>query len=308
MSKIITFSDRKPSGTFAQIRLDDGKRILVSFTQTEIVIFKLTFGGTIPRGKIFKHDISEFLDFFCVRVEQIGVDGSLLEAVVRYILPSKNIEDVVGKMNAVVEGCNDPTVKTEVQQKLQKQVYKLFADIPEKKIKIADFIKSIVDMTLETSVLGNKERGSKKVIEDTGKFKLEGSNITELLIAEIFVSQIPLNKFLKSKNKSDLLGLYFSEIYYLLLDKYKYFKFEEELKLFEILIQQRFPGYYKILNDPKADTFVALGGEVFRNLTSNDLIFPLFPITLGMFFSSKMIAINDFIKEISEKFEIEINL
>jgi len=45
MSDIINFSDRKPSGTFSQIRLDDGKRILVSFTQTEIAILKLAFGG-----------------------------------------------------------------------------------------------------------------------------------------------------------------------------------------------------------------------------------------------------------------------
>lgn len=128
MSDIITFSDRKPGGTFAQIRLDDNKRILVSFTQTEIAILKLAFRGMIPTRKIFKHDISDFLDFFCVRIKQIGVNGSLLEAVVDYILPCKNIDEVVGRLNAVVEGYDNPTVKTDIQQKLQKQVYKLFID------------------------------------------------------------------------------------------------------------------------------------------------------------------------------------
>ena len=128
MSEIITFSDRRPSGTFSQIRLDDGKRILVSFTQTEIAIFKLAFGGSIPTGKIFKHDISEFLDFFCVRVEQIGINGSLLEAVVHYILPSTTMKEVVEKMNIVVNGYDDPAIKADIQQKLQKQVYKLFTD------------------------------------------------------------------------------------------------------------------------------------------------------------------------------------
>jgi len=128
MSEIITFSDRRPSGTFSQIRLDDGKRILVSFTQTEIAIFKLAFGGSIPTGKIFKHDISEFLDFFCVRVEQIGINGSLLEAVVRYILPSTTMKEVVEKMNIVVNGYDNPAIKADIQQKLQKQVYKLFTD------------------------------------------------------------------------------------------------------------------------------------------------------------------------------------
>ena len=128
MSDVITFSDRKPSGTFAQIKLDDGKRILVSFTQTEIAIFKLAFGGMIPTGKIFKHDIGEFLDFFCVRIKQIGINGSLLEAVVDYILPCKNMDEVVGKLNAVVEGYDNPAVKTDIQQKLKKQVYSLFTD------------------------------------------------------------------------------------------------------------------------------------------------------------------------------------
>ncbi len=128
MSKIITFSDRQPSGTFSQIQLDDGKRILVSFTQTEIAIFKLAFKGSTPTGKIFKHDINEFLDFFCVRVEQIGIDGSLLEAVVNYILPCKNMEEVTEKMNIVVKDYNDPAVKADIQQKLQKQLQKLFTD------------------------------------------------------------------------------------------------------------------------------------------------------------------------------------
>ncbi|MFA4880718.1 MAG: hypothetical protein WC650_03800 [Candidatus Doudnabacteria bacterium] len=128
MSKIINFSDRKPSGTFSQIRLDDGKRILVSFTQTEIAILKLTFGGMIPTGNIFKHDMSEFLDFFCVRIEQIGINGSLLEAVVRYILPCKNMDEVAEKMSVVVKGYNDPTIKADIHRKLQKQVHKLFVD------------------------------------------------------------------------------------------------------------------------------------------------------------------------------------
>lgn len=126
MSEIINFSDRKPSGTFSQIKLDDGKRILVSFTQTEIAILKLAFGGMIPTGNIFKHDISEFLDFFCVRVKQIGVNGSLLEAVVEHILPCKNMEEVAAKLKAVVAGFDDPKVRAEVQQKLQKQVSELF--------------------------------------------------------------------------------------------------------------------------------------------------------------------------------------
>jgi len=82
----------------------------------------------VPTGKIFKHDISEFLDFFCVRIKQIGINGSLLEAVVDYILPCKNMDEVIAKLDAVVRGFDDPVAKSEIQKKLQKQVYKLFTD------------------------------------------------------------------------------------------------------------------------------------------------------------------------------------
>jgi len=126
MSEIINFSDRKPSGTFAQIKLDDGKRILVSFTQTEIAILKLGLGGMIPKGSVFKHSIEEFLEFFCVRVKQIGLDGSLLEDVVNYILPCKSIGEVVEKLEDVVKGCEDPLVKDGIKKKLQKQVGDLY--------------------------------------------------------------------------------------------------------------------------------------------------------------------------------------
>lgn len=177
----------------------------------------------------------------------------------------------------------------------------------KEKIKIAHFIKSIADMTLETSAVINSEGGLKKKIEEAGQFKLEGASGTEFLIAEIFVCQIPLNKFLNSKNKLDLLGLYFSELYYLLQDKYKYFKSNEELILFETLIQQRFPGYYKAI-DNSNDSFISLGGEVAKNLSSKTQMSPLLPILLGAIFGEKMINLNDFIKKVSEKFEIEINL
>jgi len=73
------------------------------------------------------------------------------------------------------------------------------------------------------------------------------------------------------------------------------------------MIQQRFPEYYKILNDPKTDTIVALGGEVTKNLVFEKPMWPLFPMTFGMILSSKMVNIDNFIKEISEKFDIKIN-
>jgi len=121
----MTFSDRKPSGTFSQIKLDDGKRILISLTQTEIVIFKLGFGGLIPKGTIFKHDINEFLEFFSVRVNQIGFNGSLLEALVDYVIPCKGIDEVIEKLKEVIKGYQNPEVKEYIHKKAQDQVKEL---------------------------------------------------------------------------------------------------------------------------------------------------------------------------------------
>lgn len=48
--------------SMAQIQLDSGERVLISCTQTEIAIFKLTFFGFIPSTKIWKGDTNSFLD------------------------------------------------------------------------------------------------------------------------------------------------------------------------------------------------------------------------------------------------------
>lgn len=122
MIRIINFSDRKLSEMFYQIKLDDEKRILVYFTQTEIAILKIAFGTITPTGTIFKYNINEFLDFFCLRVKQIGINGWLFQAVVDYILPCKNINEVAVKLKAVIEGYSHTNLKTEIKKKLQKQV------------------------------------------------------------------------------------------------------------------------------------------------------------------------------------------
>jgi hypothetical protein len=49
-----------------------------------------------------------------------------LEAVVEHVLPCKNMQEVAAKLNAVVEGHNDPAIKSAIQRKVQKQVSELF--------------------------------------------------------------------------------------------------------------------------------------------------------------------------------------
>jgi hypothetical protein len=43
--------------SMAQVRLDSGERVLVSFTQNEVAIFKLGFFGFVPLYKIWKSSL-----------------------------------------------------------------------------------------------------------------------------------------------------------------------------------------------------------------------------------------------------------
>ena len=96
MSRIITFSDQKPSGTFAQIKLDDGNRILVSFTKTEMAIFQLRFLGLVPGKKIYSRNISDIIALFAIKPE--NKDKTLLQAVVDFLLPCTSTQEVLRKL------------------------------------------------------------------------------------------------------------------------------------------------------------------------------------------------------------------
>ena len=198
MSEIVTFSDRKQKGTFAQIKLDDGKRILVSLTQTEIVILKLAF-AVIPAGNIFKHDISEFLDFFCVRVKQIGMNGSLLKAIVEYILPCKTLDEVAAKLNTVIDGHSDPRVRAEVQRTLEKQLSELFSSESPKEPSQEDAILSKLDArsvfsmsraqwneNVRRAVIAGKAKGIARGSDETGLAMASATSAGELVVMPNF--------------------------------------------------------------------------------------------------------------------------
>lgn len=53
MSKIISYSNNS-SEKFCQIKLDDGNRIFISLTQTEIKVFKTKFFGSMPSDTVFE--------------------------------------------------------------------------------------------------------------------------------------------------------------------------------------------------------------------------------------------------------------
>ena len=46
----------------AQVRLDNGERVLISFTKSEVAIIKLIFHGFIPTYKIWRLGIDAYLE------------------------------------------------------------------------------------------------------------------------------------------------------------------------------------------------------------------------------------------------------
>lgn len=112
VAEIQTFQDSTPMGTFSQIKLDDGNKIFISLTQTEIVIFKVGFFG-IPKGTIWKEDIYKFLDIIYPECpDSKEADKSVLEIAVDLATQCQTIDEVKDKFSNLAKN------KTQVQSAL----------------------------------------------------------------------------------------------------------------------------------------------------------------------------------------------
>lgn len=99
MAEIQTFQDGTSWGTFSQIKLDDGNKILVSLTQTEIAIFKVGFLG-IPKRTLWKEDMYQFLNVIYPEGPASKEAGkSVLEIVVSLATQCKTMEEVKEKFS-----------------------------------------------------------------------------------------------------------------------------------------------------------------------------------------------------------------
>lgn len=101
MAEIQTFQDGTPRGTFSQIKLDDGNKILISLTQTEIAIFKIGF-LSIPKGVLWKEKIDKFLDtIYPDGPSSKNADKSVLEIAVDLVTQCKTMEEIKEKFNSL---------------------------------------------------------------------------------------------------------------------------------------------------------------------------------------------------------------
>jgi len=99
MAEIQTYQDGTPRGTFSQIKLDDGNKIMISLTQTEIAIFKVGFLG-IPKGTLWKQDMNTFLDLIYPEgPASKNANRSVLEIAVETATQCESMEKVAEKFS-----------------------------------------------------------------------------------------------------------------------------------------------------------------------------------------------------------------
>lgn len=99
MAEIQTYQDGTPRGTFSQIKLDDGNKIMISLTQAEIAIFKVGFLG-IPKGTLWKQDISTFLDIIYPEgPASKNANRSVLEIAVELATQCATMEEIKEKFS-----------------------------------------------------------------------------------------------------------------------------------------------------------------------------------------------------------------
>ncbi len=102
MTEIQTYQDGTSMGTFSQIKLDNGNKIMISLTQTEIAIFKVWF-FSVPIGILWKHDMNTYLDIIYPEgLMSNNADKSVLEISVALAMQCGSVKEIKEKFYRLV--------------------------------------------------------------------------------------------------------------------------------------------------------------------------------------------------------------
>lgn len=96
MSKIITYKDEGPKGVYSQLKLDSGKRILVSIGDGVVKIYKMGFGGMLPVKTVWGP--KSIAETALLVADSKKPARSLLEATVNRISDCETIDDVLARL------------------------------------------------------------------------------------------------------------------------------------------------------------------------------------------------------------------
>lgn len=245
MAQIQTFQDGTSMGTFSQIKLDDGNKILISLTQTEIAILKVGFLG-IPKETLWKEDIYKFLDFIYPQGHTSKeANKSVLEISVELAVRCNSLEEVrekfeglkkLDKARELLGALSEKTEELQSWEKTLKGVTELLVDSFNARYKTAT--------NMSQDLLENKQS------------KMDNDQEKELMILSLMEIIWSVYAVFTEAEAKDIIDDFRTVI----LDKY--FSDLNEKKEFEKRFWERWDEYAEVL-DPKNENLILQIGGIF---------------------------------------------
>lgn len=245
MAQIQTFQDGTPMGTFSQIKLDDGNKILISLTQTEIAIFLVGF-LRISKNTLWKEDIYKFLDFIYPQgPASKDAAKSVLQISVDLAVQCNSIEEVVEKFEGL--------------KKLDR-ARELLGTLSEKTEELQSWQKRLKEVTeLLVDSFKARHKTATKTFRDlleNGQSKMDNDQEKELMILSLMEIVWSVYAVFTEAEVKDIIDDFRTVI----LDKY--FPDSKEKKEFEKRFWERWDEYAEVL-DPKNENLVLQIGGIF---------------------------------------------
>jgi len=275
MAQIETFQDGTIMGTFSQIKLDDGSKILISLTQTEIAILEVGFSGT-PKGTLWKEDLDKFLDIFHTADSNL-TDKSALELALQGAVTCKTISEIEEKFKGLrrLEKIND---RMETLHRKRDSLLEKREQLAEKADNLINQIGGSLDQMSETVAELGVWQESLKIITKLliDSFNVRYKTVTKELKDFLEDEQYQMdNDQEKESMILSMMGIVWS-VYSVfteaeakdIIDNFKtvildkYFSGAEEKEEFEKLFLERWDEYAEAL-DPKNENIVIQVGRIF---------------------------------------------
>jgi len=245
MTEVQTFEDGTPKGTFSQIKLDDGNKILISLTQTEVAIFKVGFLG-IPAGTLWKENIYKFLDIIYPKgPTSQEVDKSVLEIAVELATTCNSLDKVkekfeglkkLDKARELLSTLSEKTEELQLWQKTLKEVTKLLTCSFDARYKV-------ITETL-------------KDLLENGQSQMDSNQQKELMVLSMMEIAWSVYSVFTEAEAKDIIDDFRTVI----LDKY--FSSSKEKGEFDKRFWERWEEYANVL-DPRDENLALQIGGVF---------------------------------------------
>lgn len=168
-----------------------------------------------------------------------------------------------------------------------------------KTVPVEIIIKSCAELTLNLSAVVGSSK-TLNSLEETVGFKFDDVQKIEVLLSEIFVSQIPLALFLQERKETDLLDQYYQCLYEILRKKYDSpFGIQIAPEEFERKLQARYAEYYAFISREFVTKDIARATS--DHIASDGA--GLLSFALTALLTGSLVSINQFLKNMTSELE-----